>query len=207
MTINGISATGRPRKFDEATAVHDATMVFWRHGYAATTSAMLTAGTGLNPSSLYNTFRSKHGLFLAALEHYNQMLSERLLPLTQGRDGLADIEKFLRQLRQAMQGKSAIQGCLMANTLGEGIAGNADVSLHTTTYEQRIHSAFRIALERAVSLGEVDASAPEPASRILVSAMIGALVTNRNKLLGIDEHFTETLMAMLGRRSNSPGVT
>jgi len=37
--------------------------------------------------------------------------------------------------------------------------------------------------------------------------MIGALVTNRNKLLGIDEHFTETLMAMLGRWSNSPGVT
>ena len=113
-------------------------------------------------------------------------------------------DRLQQTLKAINEGRQII---FQARLEGTGIAGNADVSLHTTTYEQRIHSAFRIALERAVSLGEVDASAPEPASRILVSAMIGALVTNRNKLLGIDEHFTETLMAMLGRWSNSPGVT
>ena len=60
----------RPRKFEEPTVVATATELFWRKGYKATTPRDLVEATGLSKSSLYNTFGSKEGLFVRAMEHY-----------------------------------------------------------------------------------------------------------------------------------------
>jgi TetR/AcrR family transcriptional regulator, transcriptional repressor for nem operon len=201
--LSGIA--GRPRAFDEDAVVHDAMLTFWRHGFDGTTAGLLASATGLSASSLYNTFDSKQGLYLRALDHYNQILSDRLVSLTKGREGIADIDKFLRQLRQSKEGRSAIPGCLMANTLGEGGAGDAAVAMRTALYEQRIHTAFRAALDRAVDLGEIDASAPEPMARVFTASLIGILVAGRNKLPGIDQKFTGSLMALLKRWSPQTG--
>ena len=189
--------SGRPRKFDELTVVHNATLAFWRRGYDHTSADVLAEATGLGPSSLYNTFGSKRGLFLAALDHYNDMLADRLAPLTRGREGIADIDKFLRQLWQSRLNASAVPGCLMANTIGEGVDRDARITERTSGYEARIYSAFRSALSRAVSLGELPSSAPEPLAMVFTSSLVGALVVSRNRADVINEEYTEALMVTL----------
>ena len=60
----------RRREFDEQAVVANAMELFWRQGYRATTPRDLLTATGLSKSSLYATFGSKEGLFLAALDAY-----------------------------------------------------------------------------------------------------------------------------------------
>src|ERR1700674_4604642 len=61
---------GRPREFDETTALDGAIQCFWQHGFAATSVRDLAAGMGITCTSLYNAFGDKRAVFLKALERY-----------------------------------------------------------------------------------------------------------------------------------------
>jgi AcrR family transcriptional regulator len=63
---------GRPRAFDRETALDQALMVFWQHGYDATSIAALTEAMGITASSLYAAFGDKRTLFTAAVHRYLQ---------------------------------------------------------------------------------------------------------------------------------------
>lgn len=56
--------------FDREVALHQAMLLFWRHGYEATSLNDLTAVLGVAPSSIYTVFGDKKGLFLEAVAHY-----------------------------------------------------------------------------------------------------------------------------------------
>lgn len=61
---------GRPRAFDRDAALAQATHLFWRKGFEATSIADLTAAMGIGSPSLYAAFGSKEALFVEALRHY-----------------------------------------------------------------------------------------------------------------------------------------
>ncbi|MGW2180354.1 TetR/AcrR family transcriptional regulator [Streptomyces sp. NPDC001732] len=60
----------RPRTFDEERALEGAMRLFWKNGFEATSTQGLCEATGLGRSSIYNTFSSKHALFMRALANY-----------------------------------------------------------------------------------------------------------------------------------------
>ncbi|WP_393058771.1 TetR/AcrR family transcriptional regulator [Streptomyces sp. LN549] len=60
----------RPRLFDEEHALDAAMRLFWLQGYEATSTQDLCEVTGLGRSSIYNTFSSKHALFVRSLSRY-----------------------------------------------------------------------------------------------------------------------------------------
>lgn len=59
---------GRPRQFDENSALDAAAAAFRQRGYAATSIDHLVEATGVHRGSLYGAFGSKHGLFLRVLD-------------------------------------------------------------------------------------------------------------------------------------------
>lgn len=61
---------GRPRKYSREQTLDRALEVFWRQGFAATSLSDLSAACGVGPSSLYNAFGSKEGLYRECLERY-----------------------------------------------------------------------------------------------------------------------------------------
>jgi len=61
---------GRPRAFDREGALAQATCLFWRKGYEATSISDLTERMGISAPSLYAAFGSKDGLYAEALRHY-----------------------------------------------------------------------------------------------------------------------------------------
>lgn len=61
---------GRPRAFDRAAALAQATRLFWQKGYEATSIADLTQAMGIGSPSLYAAFGSKEALYAEALRHY-----------------------------------------------------------------------------------------------------------------------------------------
>ncbi|MEK9754967.1 MAG: helix-turn-helix domain-containing protein, partial [Rhodospirillaceae bacterium] len=60
----------RPREFNREQVLERAMQVFWSKGYAATSMRDLTEAMGLSKSSLYDTFGSKHDLFLESIDFY-----------------------------------------------------------------------------------------------------------------------------------------
>ncbi|MEU6878094.1 TetR/AcrR family transcriptional regulator [Streptomyces sp. NPDC046712] len=61
---------GRPRSFDRLTALEQATMAFWEHGYETTSVADLTRAMGISAPSLYAAFGDKKALFEEVVEAY-----------------------------------------------------------------------------------------------------------------------------------------
>ena len=70
--------------------------LFWTKGYEATSISDIVEATGLNKSSLYNTFGPKNDLFEAAVERYldmrTAMMTEVVGDGTAGLDDGADVE-------------------------------------------------------------------------------------------------------------------
>jgi AcrR family transcriptional regulator len=62
---------GRPRKFDEETAVEAAMLVFWEKGYEGASLSDLTQAMGIDRKSMYLTFGDKEALFKRVLDRYN----------------------------------------------------------------------------------------------------------------------------------------
>lgn len=56
--------------FDREAALHAAMLLFWLHGYEATSLSALTAAMGISPPSLYAAFGDKKALFLEAVGRY-----------------------------------------------------------------------------------------------------------------------------------------
>ncbi|MER7516135.1 TetR/AcrR family transcriptional regulator [Streptomyces sp. NPDC126499] len=63
---------GRPRSFDRPTALEQATMAFWEHGYETTSVSDLTRVMGISAPSLYAAFGDKKTLFEEVVEAYAQ---------------------------------------------------------------------------------------------------------------------------------------
>lgn len=51
---------------------------FWANGYEATSTQDLCEATGLGRSSIYNTFNSKHDLFMRSLVRYIDATTKQL---------------------------------------------------------------------------------------------------------------------------------
>ncbi|MFF0445180.1 TetR/AcrR family transcriptional regulator [Streptomyces sp. NPDC004609] len=113
---------GRPREFDEGRAVEAASRVFWSKGYEATSTQDLCDATGLGRSSIYNTFTSKHHLFLRALTHYADTMTDRQARLL-GEGGGSALERIrallaliVRSEMETRDGGVSV-GCFVVNTL------------------------------------------------------------------------------------------
>ncbi|CTQ54078.1 Copper outer membrane regulator [Roseibium album] len=109
------SGPGRPRNFDEATALEAAMKEFWQKGFEATSLDDLTKAMGLSRSSFYGAFGCKQSLFIRALEHYSRTGIRRLKEVADTADGDA-IEAMMMALSNPQGGQ---EGCLLVNCITE----------------------------------------------------------------------------------------
>jgi TetR/AcrR family transcriptional repressor of nem operon len=109
----------RPKEFDERAAVERAMDAFWARGYEGTSTQALCEATGLGRSSIYNTFTSKHELFIRALDHYAERgIGGRTVLLENTGTG---IERFRSLFEFTIEEEIAHEGrgCLVVNTVAE----------------------------------------------------------------------------------------
>ncbi|MFC9257650.1 TetR/AcrR family transcriptional regulator [Amycolatopsis thailandensis] len=109
----------RPKEFDERAAIGRAMDAFWVRGYEGTSTQALCEATGLGRSSIYNTFTSKHELFVRALDHYAERgIVARTALLEESGTG---IERFGALFSYTIDEEVAHpgRGCLVVNTVAE----------------------------------------------------------------------------------------
>jgi AcrR family transcriptional regulator len=105
---------GRPLSFDRGAALERAMLLFWKHGYDATSLAELTEAMDVTPPSVYAAFGDKKHLFLEAVDRYvmlsgwSAQLIDEALTAREAALGL------MRQCAITYSGESTPPGCFLA---------------------------------------------------------------------------------------------
>jgi len=182
----------RPKKFDREKVIRCAMNVFWEHGYEAASMSDLTAATGLNPGSIYNSFGNKHALYLETLDYYQQNVG--WLPfqaLTEPRTSRDAIRSVFDALIDEELGDPARRGCMMQNAIMERAAVDEEVADRACTGREQGKEAFRQVLERGQASGEIRADLNVSATVTHLVGMVYAvrtsaqLTSNREELMAM----------------------
>ena len=133
--------------------IESAIWAFFEKGLDGTTLGDLEEATGVDRSTLYNSFGGKKGLYLSATGKYLDFAEAGLFePLLVGTDdGFADIFEFLGRLRSGLTSATAIPGCLIVNDMASGAdpgAANRYREMLTTGLERALTRAGDTAAER-----------------------------------------------------------
>ena len=171
---------GRRPSFDREEVVAAAIIAFWAKGFEATTLNDLESATGLDRSSIYNSFGGKEGLYRSAAAAYVDSAEDVLFePLLKGNDGVADIVEFLDRLAENLGAGTNPPGCLIVNDMSAVVEHKA-----TNRYLTRLEEGLRTALLRASESGETEASMNAQRCQLLTAAILGVNITHRNDVAG-----------------------
>jgi AcrR family transcriptional regulator len=185
---------GRPLSFDRDAAVHSAMLLFWRHGYEATSLNQLTTAMGIAPPSLYAAFGDKKGLFLEAVKRYvsGPITSEQLIEQAATARDAAWV--LLNAAAKGFTGADTPSGCLLASSVISCSASAVEVQQQLALIRRGIEAQLRRKTARAIRVGELPASADAAVLAGLTMAVIQGMSTlardgaSRQKLMGVAKH-------------------
>jgi AcrR family transcriptional regulator len=183
--------TGRPLSFDRETALREAMLVFWRHGYEATSLSDLTAAMQVTPPSIYTAFGDKKRLFLEAVSLYlsGPVTSETIIAeANSSRDAAASL---LQASAIGFTGADTPRGCLLASSAISCSAAAADVQRELADIRKAIEARLRHRINADIKAGTLPPATDAAALAGHVMAVIQGMSTlardgaARAKLVGI----------------------
>ena len=158
--------------------------VFWHHGYEGASMQHLAEATRLNRSSIYNTFGSKHALYLAALDRYRRVTAATLLdPLAEALPLRDALEKVLKRVvdeslcspAKASSGRPA--GCFVACAALDRAPHDSETAQRVADSMGAMENDFHQRFLAAQAQGELkEEKDPRSLARFFVSAVNGLRV-------------------------------
>jgi len=186
------SARGRPPKFDREAVVDAAIKAFWAEGLDATTLPELEVATGVDRSTLYNSFGGKTGLYELATARYLEQAEDWLFgPLRDGSDdGFSDILEFLQRLGSGLTSETAQPGCLIVNHMGSGQHHDPG-----NRYQEMLETSLIAALTRA---GDRSSHRIQLRAALMASSVVGInLMSRAGRSAAEIGHFVDALTAQV----------
>ena len=182
---------GRPLSFDRDVAIERAMLLFWAHGYEATSLNDLTQALGVTPSSIYTAFGDKKGLFMAAVGRYlsGPVTSESIIE--GAATGYAAAEGLLRASAIGFTGKDTPPGCLLASSAISCSAMARDVQKALAGIRHKIEAQLRNKIAASIKRGHLPPEADAAGLAGHTMALIQGMSTlardgaKRQKLLHI----------------------
>lgn len=176
--MNDTKKIGRPRTFDEKTALEAAMNVFWAKGYDGASMKDLTAGMGISGPSLYSTFGDKRELYLKTIDFYADVDGCAPVVAFESEPDIAEaIKDFLTAVvTYSTQAEGGPKGCFLAScvatTVGEvdGVDVRMEKAIRDT--DERLAGKFKAAIEK----GELPSDFPSDQRGRLLHDMRQGLV-------------------------------
>ncbi len=169
--------TGRPLSFDRDVALHQAMLLFWRHGYESTSLADLTTAMGVTAPSVYAAFGDKKRLFLAAVDRYLSGPSSPQTIIDQAPTARDAAWALISGAVVAFTGDETPPGCMLATSAISCSAGAADVQRALGDTRNAVEAHLRGRLDRAVLSGELPTGTDTEALAALVTTTIQGVST------------------------------
>ncbi|MEV6248463.1 TetR/AcrR family transcriptional regulator [Streptomyces sp. NPDC051742] len=145
---------GRPRSFDRLTALEQATMAFWEHGYETTSVSDLTRAMGISAPSLYAAFGDKKTLFEEVVEAYaGSYGAYGGRALAEERSAREAIGRMLREAATLFTEPGHPRGCLMISAATNCSTPEVEEALRARRNENL--STFEARIRRDVESGDL----------------------------------------------------
>lgn len=146
---------GRPREFDIEPALDGAIRVFSERGYHATSIGDLAIAMELAQGSIYKAFKDKKAVFIAAMDRYRTVQTERF------EQAIAGLGTGRERLRAGMMfyasrshGASGSEGCLVVGAVADLAALDDDMA---AVVDRAVKAREKI-ISRIVREGQQDGS-------------------------------------------------
>jgi TetR/AcrR family transcriptional repressor of nem operon len=173
----------RPREFNKDEALAQAMHAFWAKGYTATSLLNLIEAMGISKSSFYETFGSKHELFVTALDRYgDEIVRQVALRLEGAISPRQAIAGFFDMTVDDILTKEGRYGCLAINTAAELAAHDPEIAARVNAIFDRIADVLQKVISRGQVAGEIRADRQAGTlARYLMSTLTGLRVVGKAK--------------------------
>ncbi|MFB4313047.1 TetR/AcrR family transcriptional regulator [Actinomadura sp. 21ATH] len=149
---------GRPRSFDREEALEQAMLLFWTHGYDATSVADLTRAMGIGAPSLYAAFGDKRALFEEVVRHYGARHGDFVgRALAEEPTARRAVERILREAAADYTRPGLPRGCLVISAATNCAPASAEVEEHLRGLRNRNVRAIESLIEADVAAGVLPA--------------------------------------------------
>ena len=129
----------RVETFNRQEIIERAMQVFWKKGYNGASIQDLVDATGLNRSSIYNSFGSKEQLYRLTLEYYEEGSNKEVRKaLLKSSNSTEAIRKVLEMVTLATDKATDNKGCFILNCKTE--MGNSDLQLKKWLLNNQDHT-------------------------------------------------------------------
>jgi TetR/AcrR family transcriptional repressor of nem operon len=168
---------GRPKEFQKDDVLSRAVEAFSAKGYEATSIQDLVEAMGINRFSLYEEFGGKHGLFLAALNHYHQVRRSRAIAHFDSPRPTAQLfREYLEMIYRGAR-KGGAFGCIMVNSACELAREDEEIAERISAHFQKLEEIFVGVLATGVKRGDINPAADLTAiARFLLNVSRGLRV-------------------------------
>ena len=190
----------RAEVFDRNRVIEEAKNVFWLKGYNATSMQDLVDATGLNRSSIYNSFGNKMDLFQLTLKKYQKEGSGFFeVIINSNLNGLQSISSVFETTLDMMINDPERKGCMFINCHTE--MGNQNIQLNNITAKNQelLISHFNTMVKKGQTDGSIHSNQSSgELANYLASAFQGFRITgmnttNKKLLAGIIENILTTI--------------
>ncbi|MDE3206595.1 MAG: TetR/AcrR family transcriptional regulator [Acidobacteriota bacterium] len=191
---------GRPRTFDDETAVDRAMDVFWRQGYRGTTPEDLARAVGVGKGSLYNAFGSKRELFARALDRYRDVQAVLVDQVLDAEGPIKDrIARALALVIDMNVADPERRGCLAVNTAAELAGFDDDATERVEAMFERTARAFGNAVRMGQTSGEIRGDLdPDALALHLLTTLVGVqLLSKTTRDAETLKHSVQVALALL----------
>tara|TARA_R110002167_G_scaffold149886_2_gene343395 strand:+ start:724 stop:1341 length:618 start_codon:yes stop_codon:yes gene_type:complete len=185
---------GRPLSFDRETALADAMLIFWRHGYESTSISDLTRALGVTPPSIYAAFGNKKALFLEAVELYLSGASSPLAIIDAAPSAREAALTLMSGAAIAFTGDTTPPGCMLATSAISVSTDAEDVKLRLSAIRNGVEAHLARRVQQAIQSGELPPDTDAEGLAALTTTVIQGLSTlardgaTREKLTRVVAH-------------------
>ena len=145
--------------FDRDDVLRKATDLFWQKGYNGTSMQDLVDATGLNRSSIYNSFGDKFQLYKESLKRYQKLQQEKLKDyFSEGQGPKQSIISLFEGIRDEIIGESHGKGCFLANCTTELSHTEPQVYDFLVQNKDTITQGFTELIQEAQKEGDISPS-------------------------------------------------
>jgi len=164
---------GRPREFDEDTALEAAMRLFWSKGYSGTSLDDLASVTGLNRPSLYNAFGNKLSLYRRAFARFAVRMRGDAGAALMGSDSIQEaLIAFYDRIIRVYVEDADTPGCLVFCTATSEASRHPEIGADLGALIRELDAFLEKRIETARKAGQL----PEGASARALAAIAQGLL-------------------------------
>lgn len=177
----------RPKEFDYDEKLTIARNLFWQKGYNATSMNDLELAMKVNRSSMYQTYGTKHDLFLKSLKSYIQKIDEQYnRAAAQGNDPFESIKNVIYSVVEAAT-KDA--NCLFTKSIFELALSDEEVRGILQKHALKAVVFFEELIIKAQQIGRISKDQkPKILAHFIISGLAGI---NYNQILFQNKNLTK----------------